>query len=225
MNATPHSLRRVASLLCLLAVVTQAHAVPPDPGAACVRALDADPELQPLAQKTPLAFPSPRRRTLTLAMQSDPRKVDDDDKPLVSAWTQALQHCFELGRDFRAHVLTPESQAILQSQQNDLEDLLGKLYAGELSYGDFNRARQDIYDKHAEQASSTAQKMLDDRAAQALAAQQATLDAQRHLGDSSNADDTSVPGVPGVPGMAGYSAGLNTDGIARALHLPAVPSK
>jgi hypothetical protein len=215
MNATPHTFRRVASLLCLLAVITQAHAVPPDPGAACVRALDADPELQPLAQKTPLAFPSPRRRTLTLAMQSDPRKVDDD-KPLVSAWTKALQHCFELGHDFRSQVLTPESQAILQSQQDDLEDLLAKLYAGELSYGDFNRARQDIYNKHAEQASSTARKMLDDRAAQALAAQQATLDAQRHLGDSSNTGDTAVPG---------YGSGLNTDDLARSLHLPPVPSK
>jgi hypothetical protein len=209
-----HSMTRgTAALACALALATTAARVtPPDPSAACVRALAQDPELQPLAPKTPLAFPVPRQGALPPAMLVDTRKVSDDDKPLVSAWTAKLAHCFALGRAFRAQMLTPESQAILNSQQSELEGLLTKLYAGELSYGDFNRGRQETYDKHAQQASGAAQKMFDERAAQAQAAQQATLDSQqRGFGDSTT-DDSGLPGgglglsrgaypVPRLPGL------------------------
>jgi hypothetical protein len=200
-----------------------ARAAPPDPGAACMRALARDAALQPLAAGTPLAIGLPRPVAMPLALLANTHLASPDDKPLVAAWSAKQQHCFELGAQFRAQNLTPESQTILADQQRELQALMGQLYLGELSYGEFNRERQRVYDKYAQQASGSAQKMFDQRNAQTQAAQQALLDSQRAQAGGSDEGDADagtrrlsgawglghdLAGMPGLPGQLPSLPGL-----------------
>lgn len=163
-----------------------------DPTSACMAGLAQDPALQPLAQKTPLAS----LKALKLPMLADNSKPDGGDKLLLAQWSEALKHCYTVGQGFREKNVTPASVAILDAQQHAVEALVVRLYAGEMSYGEFNRGRQDIYDQFARQASASAQKMFDTRTAQAQAAQQAALEAQRQAADNGNAEDGNPSGMP-----------------------------
>jgi len=159
-------------------------AMPPtwaqDPTSACMAQLAGDASLHVLAQKTALGSV----KNLTLPMLADTSKANAEDKPLLDEWSAKLKQCYAQGQAFRDHTVTAESKAILDAQQHALEALLAQLYAGELTYGEFNRGRQESYTQFAAQASVSAQKMFSARAAQALTAQQAALDAQRQANDS-----------------------------------------
>jgi len=188
-----------------------------DPTSACLAQLAGDVSLRALAQKTPLAG----IKTVTLAMLADASKPDAADKLLLDAWSQRLKACYAQGQAFREHIVTPASKAILDAQQHAAEALLARLYGGELSYGEFNRARQESYDQFAGQASASAQKMFDERAAQAQAGQQAALDAQRQAAGSQDESEGSPLGRQWMNGAAYPLPGSNplapaTPGVATA---------
>jgi len=188
-----------------------------DPTSACLAQLAGDASLHALAQKTPLAG----IKSVTLAMLADTSKPDAADKLLLDAWSTRLKACYAQGQAFREHTVTPASKAILDAQQHATEALLARLYGGELSYGEFNRARRESYDQFAGQASASAQKMFDERAAQALAGQQAALDAQRQAAGGQDDAQGSPLGRQFTNGAASPMPGLNplapaTPGVATA---------
>jgi len=156
--------------------------------------------LQGLAQRTPLTS----LKTLSLKMLADTSMPAAADLPLLAQWNEQLKQCYSAGETYREHTVTPESKAILDAQQHANQALIAQFYAGQMSYGDFNRARQALYDQFAEQASASARKMFDARAAQAQTAQQAALDAQRRIaGDSDDGADAGASGELGGPGQLG----------------------
>lgn len=161
-----------------------------DPTSACMAGLAGDDALLALAQKTPLAS----IKNVTLPMLADTSKPDAADKVQLDEWGRKLKACYALGQDFRERTVTAESTAILDAQQHALIALLARLYAGELSYGEFNRERQESYDQFARQASESAKKMFDARTAQAQTAQQAALDAQRQTADDQGGSGGSAVG-------------------------------
>jgi len=209
-------LGRLAVLLML--VLPQAWAQ--DPTSACMARLAGDASLHALAQKTPLAA----IKTVTLPMLADTSKPDAADKLLLEQWNAQLKACYALGQAFREHTVTPESKAILDAQQHALIALVAQLYAGALSYGEFNRGRQESYDQFAGQASASAQKMFDTRSAIAQRAQQAAMDAQRQAADSQ--DGTAInpvgrqlmnnDGYPSAASDALVPSTGDTSGIAAA---------
>jgi hypothetical protein len=207
--------------LALLLMLALPQARAQDPTSACMARLAGDASLHALAQKTPLAA----IKTVTLPMLADTSKPDAADKLLLEQWNTELKACYALGQDFREHTVTPDSKAILDAQQHALIALVAQLYAGDLSYGEFNRGRQESYDQFAGQASVSAQKMFDTRSALAQKAQQAAVDAQ-HQADSQDQDGTeinpmgrqmmNIGAYPSAASDALASGSQDTTGIAAA---------
>lgn len=112
-----------------------------DPTLSCFRSAFADPRLAPL---TPRVGSVSTSSAITLDMLADKSTANEEERGALKVWGDARLHCLDLGKQFRANYAPPGWDAAYSRSQMDLVLLTARLYSGEISYGQFNTARQNI---------------------------------------------------------------------------------
>jgi hypothetical protein len=112
-----------------------------DPTRHCFDRMDSDQRLAVLAPKVGSVS---RGGRATVEMLASTAKADEEDKKAISAWGQARQSCVAEGRAFRAQNAPPGWVPAFEAGQTEFLGLMARLYAGELTYGEFNRQRLDL---------------------------------------------------------------------------------
>lgn len=113
-----------------------------DPTFACYDGLDAGrTDLAPIIARTGSLALANRS---SLEQMAETSKPSPEERPLISAWAAARQNCLDAGASFRAvNAPSPYRSAFEQGQSRAMI-LIARLYAGELSWGEFNRARREL---------------------------------------------------------------------------------
>lgn len=166
-------------MLALAVLATSAHAVSgaDDPTVQCLGALAARPDLRPLEVKIGSLASANKQ---TIAQLADPSRPTEDEKALISTWGTQRMACVEQGARFRTEYAPPGVGAAFEDNQRRLIVLLAKLYAGELTYGQFNQARNESSGVFQAQMQQLQQQMnAQNRASQERAAAQNQLEAQQ----------------------------------------------
>jgi hypothetical protein len=148
-----------------------------DPTAHCYDRLEAaHPALAPLAAKVGSLVASDKS---TFEMLASQEKASEADKPLLSQWAAARQECLQSGRAFRAQYAPPGWADAIEAGQSAAMVLIARLYAGEITYGEFNRSRREAAARALEQLravnerdTAARQQVQQDAAADALLIQQ-----------------------------------------------------
>ena len=79
----------------------------------------------------------------SMEMLTDRTVPTEEEKRLLNAWMVAREACFDVGASFRARYASPEYQATLLAAQTRVKTLAAKLYAEQITYGEFNQLRAD----------------------------------------------------------------------------------
>jgi hypothetical protein len=148
-----------------------------DPSIACFVTIADNPAVAPLQGKVVLklgAHPD-------LAMLANEHRPSKTEKTAIAAWVAEGERCYDLGHDFRASSYQPVIAALIDESMHSLEALVAKLYAGKLTYAEFNQQRQAMDDAYRERVASTIQTLQaeNNRDLANRQAQQASVDAQR----------------------------------------------
>lgn len=114
-----------------------------DPSIACMQQVDALPALAPLKAK----LGSLSGASLDLDVMSDKSKPTPEETALVKQWHSARLACMGEAERFRATKTIPGYAALVSSHTKSYAHLIGKLYQGELSYGEFAGERSRLYDE------------------------------------------------------------------------------
>jgi hypothetical protein len=173
---------RTVLAIAVLAAAAAAHAQRPtgadDPTIHCLRSLSERAELAPLAAKIGDLNNAHRQ---TLPQLADPSKPTEDEKALISLWGTERMTCLDRGRQFRAQYAPPAFAQAFEGGQQRFITLLARLYSGELTYGQFNQARNESATQMAAQFQQAAQG-LNDLARAEQAQRQAEAQAQFQSG-------------------------------------------
>lgn len=153
-----------------------------DPSIACFNAMADNPSLAPLQGKIVLKIGDHPG----LSMLSDDRRPTKREKEAIEVWGREAQRCFDTGHDYRAGAYTPVVATLIDESMHSLDVLAAELYAGKLTYGQFNQQRQANDDAFQERIARAYQTSHDDlrRDQQNKAAQQAMIDAQKRAADA-----------------------------------------
>jgi hypothetical protein len=142
-----------------------------DPSNGCFAELAFDARFVPLREKMAINL-HPSKPTLD--MLADRSYVTDEEKRLIGVWQVARDACTDRGESFRAAYAPPEYRANIATGQVRLNNLTAKLYAREITFGEFNRARsENAADMQARGAA------VEQREKEAAAAAQARDEANR----------------------------------------------
>lgn len=191
-------MRRVVALVSVLAALTGCNAVSPkqpqpsmadDPTGACLKSLQTDPRIQVLAARL---GPFGEALKPTLEMMGSKDTPTEVERSALSTWIAARQDCVERGASFRRTHAPLQYQGIIEDYDAHLAIAAAKLYAGDLTFGQFiaerqrlassaqgrwNQARQtevrDILNAQKEEAAARARIAAD--VAQALSAMQPVI--------------------------------------------------
>ena len=130
-----------------------------DPTSVCFKAAYNDPHVKILESHVgPLS--DPRQATLAmLASKDTPTKQEQD---ALELWVAIRKTCTHQGSAFRTRI-SPQFESLVEDTQQRLISLTSQLYAGDITYGQFNNQRIQIA-TDAKQAISTLSTQL--RAAQ-----------------------------------------------------------
>lgn len=109
-----------------------------DPTYSCLNTLAKDEKLAKLAGK----IGAVQSANITLEALSSQDKASQDDKPILSHWMTARGACVDAGKQFRAQNQPPQFAGLYEAAHEELVILTARLYAGELTYGQFNMARK-----------------------------------------------------------------------------------
>lgn len=112
-----------------------------DPSVTCARRAAVMPQFAPLSEKIAINM---RADQVSLEMLADRARPTDQEKALLSAWQQQRVACFDVGVSFRAAYAPPRYVAWLSSSHNGTSGLVARLYGGDMTYGEFNRARASL---------------------------------------------------------------------------------
>jgi hypothetical protein len=148
-----------------------------DPSIACFSSMADNPALAPLKGKVVLKVGGHP----DLAMLADDHRPTKRERDAIFAWASEGERCYDLGHDFRATTYQPIVAAIIDESLHSIESLLAKLYAGKLTYAEFNQQRQASDDAYRERIASTLQRLRTegDREKADKQAQQANVEAQQ----------------------------------------------
>ena len=131
----------MSALLLLGCNATMRQTAGPDPSLTCYQQLDSDPRFAALRGKTDHAD------RLTLEMLSDHSRATEEQKLAIRVRVVAGQTCLDMGRDFRAQNGAPAYFTDeLDRQQREETVRAAKLYSGEMTFADYNRAKQSAYE-------------------------------------------------------------------------------
>lgn len=109
-----------------------------DPSNACFAGLMVDARFDVLRPKMAINV---KPADLSLEMMADKSYPSEEERRALSVWKIARDSCMAQGESFRQAYAPPAYRATVTSNVTRVHDLAAKLYAGEMSYGEFNRAR------------------------------------------------------------------------------------
>ena len=135
----------LAAILALVGCVTPGGGVQQarpstndDPSIGCMAEIGVDKRFVPLREKIAINL---RPEKATLEMMSDPTTPTGDEKKLLGVWKIARDTCLDRGASFRAQYAPPEYRSNIAIGTAAVDALTARLYAGEITYGQFNRER------------------------------------------------------------------------------------
>jgi len=148
-----------------------------DPSIACFATIADNSAVAPLQGKVVLklgAHPD-------LAMLANEHRPTKSEKVAIAAWVAEGERCYDLGHDFRASSYHPVIGALIDESMHSLEALVAKLYAGKLTYAEFNEQRQAMDDSYRERVASAIQTLQAEssRDEASKRSQQAAVEAQQ----------------------------------------------
>lgn len=146
-----------------------------DPTLACLQSLGASAELNPLNAKVGDIASAP---SATISQLADRGRPDEGERVLLEKWGSGRLACVEQGRAFRSRYAPPGYAAIFEDTQSTLISLTAQLYAREISYGEFNIARNRNAAMHDVKMDEAAHRHASEVAARVRAAQLFTAPAQ-----------------------------------------------
>jgi hypothetical protein len=111
-----------------------------DPAKTCFDSLPTNPRWSSLNARIPLADP----RQATVQMLADNAKPSGDELGALSQWANARKLCADMAITFRQRYAPPGVAGIYERQQMAILQSIASLYAGEVTYGQFNVQRQHI---------------------------------------------------------------------------------
>jgi hypothetical protein len=119
------------------------HASPANAGDSerrCVAMLARNKHFKPLKDK--LALSSVRGQPFAMVFR-DSRPLKHE-KPLIAAWLKSRGECFRMGQARRAAAAQLHEQVLAESIHTRFASLTMLLLAGELTYGEYARARMEL---------------------------------------------------------------------------------
>lgn len=117
---------------------TPAQLMAADPTTSCMKRLGEDPYIiTNLAAKTGIG----RTGSPTLEMFADKSYANEEERKALSAYSAARQQCIDLGASYRRQNLPAQVTLTMEQGGQNVTFLLAKLYAGEITFGDYNTRR------------------------------------------------------------------------------------
>lgn len=135
----------IATILALSACSTPGNVAQyrSNPYRDCMNTIAINPDFSLIAEKT-----ATRDVTdITTAMLSDDSYPTAEEKPLISKWSDARARCFATYTSTLKEDMPPEAFEVVKASVDKQKILASDLYAGRLTYGQFNRTR--ISDKQS----------------------------------------------------------------------------
>lgn len=133
-----------------------------DPTTACMKRLTEDPYiLKHLSEKTGIGRPGQP----TLQMLADKSRVTAEEKEALSTYSSARDQCLASGSSYRRANMPSNVVFDLESSGQRVTLLLAKLYAGEMTYGEYNSARLENIQKLRSNLTTSDQQNAQARAA------------------------------------------------------------
>lgn len=111
-----------------------------DPSKPCFDSIAYDNRFVGLRDKIAINIKAERP---SMEMLTNSTVPTDEEKRLLETWVAARETCFDLGTSFRSQYSPPEYQATLLGAHTRVNMLTAKLYAGQITYGEFNELRAD----------------------------------------------------------------------------------
>jgi hypothetical protein len=123
-------------------------------------------------------------------MLADDHRPTKREKDAIDAWVKDGSRCYETGREFRAANYPPVVSALIDESLHAVEALAAKLYAGKLTYAQFNEQRQASDDAYREQIAKAYQEIQAERNRDQAnkEAQQASVEAQQRTAAAQEAE-------------------------------------
>ena len=125
-----------------------------DPSNACFASLMVDKRFDVLRPKIAINI---KPSELPLDMMADKSVPTAEERQALGVWKVARDSCMAQGESFRQAYAPPAHRAALTSNVTRVHDLTAKLYAGDMTYGEFNRARAGNAATSQEQMANVAQ--------------------------------------------------------------------
>jgi hypothetical protein len=143
-----------------------------DPSAPCYRQLETDQRFAALKTKIGSVIASNKA---TVEMLASTEKPTEEERRQISVLGVARQSCADMGHAFRLTYAPPGYEAAFMAGQNDVLALLARLYAGELTYGEFNRERLDLGHRTSANMNATVDRAQANAQQSAIQSQQSAL--------------------------------------------------
>jgi hypothetical protein len=112
-----------------------------DPTSQCMRTVNTDPRLALLTAKVGSLKEAGEA---TVPMLANTALPSPEEKTALEYWGSERQRCLGLGKVYRAYVFPASLVATFETGQKNLIFLTTRLYAGEITYGQFNTQRQEL---------------------------------------------------------------------------------
>lgn len=128
-----------------------------DPSIACMARVEAMPELAALRAKVGSLVGASQ----DLDVMADTSTATQTEKPLIKQWHSTRMACIGEGEGFRASKTIPGFAGLVSSHTSSMNRLIGQLYQGQISYGEFASQRAQTY----ETLNSSANKLYQEFAA------------------------------------------------------------
>lgn len=109
-----------------------------DPSMGCFAEISVSSRFEPLRNKIAINL---RPENATLEMLADKSVPTEEERRLIGVYKIARDTCADQGASFRASYAPPGYVAAFNGNLIRVNELLARLYGGDISYGEFNRAR------------------------------------------------------------------------------------
>lgn len=110
-----------------------------DPTFACLRGLQEQQKYQHLYTKI-----AKSAEAATLEQLASKEVATEEEKVMLSSWAQDRRICHQEGQGYRAAYAPPGYVTVFDNLQMGLISLTARLYAGEITFGQFNQARINL---------------------------------------------------------------------------------
>jgi hypothetical protein len=109
-----------------------------DPTNSCMKRVNEDPFiLTHLAAKTGVGRPG----SPSIEMLSDKTVPNEQERQALSTYSGERQRCIDLGGSYRRQNMPAQVTQVMEQGAQNVTFLLAKLYAGEITFGEYNTRR------------------------------------------------------------------------------------